>query len=360
MSTTRPIQAAILGGTGYGAGELLRLLTQHPRAEVVSVVTSSQAGQRVDDVHPHLRRFYDVALAERIDFDRLMGGEHAVLFSALPNGSSAPAIDAAVREADAKRAGRLKVIDLSGDFRLKRREAHEAHYAESAWMPQLRDRFVYGLPELLRAPIRGASFIANPGCLASAAILAAAPLACGGFRGAMVIDAKTGSSGSGRQLKETTHHPTRHSDFRAYKPLAHQHEPEILQAWGDPAGERIALSFVAQSMDVTRGIFVTVHLMLEEATYGAGEDVSTLMNVYREFYADSPFVRVVSDSPTLQDVVGSNFCDIGLARRGGRVIVMATLDNLVKGMAGTAIANMNLMCGLEETTGLWFPSVRPV
>ncbi len=354
------IKIAILGGRGYGTGELLRLLTQHPCAEVVSVVSSSQAGQRVDEVHPHLRGFYDLALAERIDFDRLLSGDHVVVFSALPNGSSAPAIDAVIREADAKRAGRLKVIDLSGDFRLTRREAHETHYAESAWIPHLRERFVYGLPELFRDRIRAASFIANPGCLASAAILAAAPLTQGGFRGTVVVDAKTGSSGSGRQLKETTHHPTRHADFRAYKPLAHQHEPEILHAWGDAGGERMALSFVAQSMDVTRGIFVTVHLTLEETTSGGGDDVATLMTLYRGFYSASPFVRVVEDSPTLQDVVGSNFCDIGLARRGRQVIVMAALDNLVKGMAGTAIQNMNLICGLEETTGLWFPSVRPV
>ncbi|GIK15861.1 MAG: N-acetyl-gamma-glutamyl-phosphate reductase [Planctomycetota bacterium] len=371
----KTIKVAILGGSGYGAGELLRLLTQHPHVEVVSVVTSSQAGQRVDAVHPHLRGFYDLVMTERIEFDRLLGGEHAVVFSALPNGSSGTTIEAVMRQVSPGApevrdpAGRhgLRVIDLSGDFRLTRREAHETHYAETPWMAELRSRFVYGFPELNRDRVRGATCIANPGCLASASILAAAPLVSGGFRGTVVVDAKTGSSGSGRQLKETTHHPTRHADFRAYKPLAHQHEPEILQAWGDAAGERIALSFVAQSMDVTRGIFVTAHVTLDEAAAAAlapaglsAPTVESLAQRYRMFYAGSPFVRVIEGSPTLQDVVGSNFCDLGVAVRGRQVIAMAALDNLVKGMAGTAIQNMNLMCGLEETAGLWRPSVRPV
>lgn len=367
MSDDRFIKVAILGGSGYGAGELLRLLTQHPHVDVISVVTSSQGGQRVDAVHPHLRGFYDMVMKEQVDFERLRGGGYAVVFSALPNGSSAAAIERLVREADMRNAGWLRVIDLSGDFRLTRREAHEAHYSESPWLPELRGRFVYGMPELNRQDVRRATSIANPGCLASASILAAAPLVSDGFRGTVVIDAKTGSSGSGRQLKETTHHPTRHADFRAYKPLAHQHEPEILQGWGDPAGERITLSFVAQSMDVTRGIFATAHVTLDDATARAlapfGSDAPTaesLAQRYRAFYAGSPFVRIVDGSPTLQDVVGSNFCDIGVAVRGRQVIAMAALDNLVKGMAGAAVQNMNLMCGLEETTGLWWPSVRPV
>ena len=220
---------------------------------------------------------------------------------------------------------------------------------------RVRSDFEYGLPELNRERIRGANRIANPGCLATAAILAAAPLADARFRGSLVIDAKTGSSGAGRTPKETTHHPTRHADFRAYKPLAHQHEPEILQALGDPLGQRIELSFVPQSMAVSRGIFATVHATLAEPM-----DEQTLVRRYEEFYAGSPFIRVTAGSPTLEDVVGSNFCDLGLAVRGRQVVAMSALDNLVKGMAGAAIQNMNLMCGLDETTGLWTPSLRPI
>ncbi len=386
---SRPIHVAILGGRGYGAGELLRLLTQHPVVTVVSVTSSSRPGAPLDEVHPHLRGFYDMQLAESVNLERLVAAEHAVVFSALPHGTSAPAIARLLGEGEAPAQPgrtarqeprppdgvreRLRVIDLSGDFRLRDADRHREHYPDTPLLPELRERFVYGLPELSRDRIRTARCVANPGCLAAASILAAAPLAEAGFAGTLAIDAKTGSTGSGRELKETTHHPTRHADFRAYKPLAHQHEPEILQALGDPRGQRIQTSFVAQSLDVARGIYVTVHTTLPDtmlggpAPYGsagaspspANLGGSALARRYREFYAGSPFVRIVDEPPALQNVVGANFCDIAVACRGRQVIVMAALDNLVKGMAGAAIQNMNLMCGLAETTGLWAPSFRP-
>lgn len=377
------VGVAILGGSGYGAGELLRLLTQHPAAEVAAVVSRSSPGAPVDRVHPHLRGFYGghgrpaLCMSVQLELDRLLAFDHAVLFSALPHGESGTAIEALLREAESHRGGdRLRIVDLSGDFRLRREREHRRHYPESPLRPGLRERFVYGLPELNREQIRAARCIANPGCLATAAILAAAPLARDGAAGPLVIDAKTGSSGSGRELKESTHHPTRHADFRAYKPLAHQHEPEIRQAlwgesdeWGtggqpvasDPHGgpqcecEDGRLSFVAQSMDAARGIFVTVH-----ATLPGAAGMESLAWRYTAFYEGSPFVRVVEGSPSLQNVVGSNFCDVSVAVRGRQVITMAALDNLVKGMAGTAIQNMNLMCGLTEETGLWWPAARPV
>jgi len=384
----RPIHVAILGASGYGAGELLRLLTQHAAAEVVSVTSTSRVREPVSRVHPHLRGFYDLTISETVNLPRLLDAEQAVVFSTLPHGASGAAIDGLLRQIErgggANEAGaRVKVIDLSADFRLRDERLHAVHYPESAAMPERRRAFVYGLPELYREEIRRARFVANPGCLATAAILAAAPLARDGrFSGPLVIDAKTGSSGSGSSLKETTHHPTRHADFRAYKPLAHQHEPEILQALNDPHGQRVRLSFVPQSMDAARGIYVTAHLALDahrserdaqsapppgEGRGGGLTETGTeaLRERYLSFYADCPFIRVLDEPPTLQDVVGSNFCDISVAARprpsgGAQVIVMAALDNLVKGMAGTAIQNMNLMCGLEETTGLWSPSFRPL
>ncbi len=355
---TRRIHVVILGARGYGAGELLRLLTQHEAVEVVCVTSTSCAGECVARVHPHLREFYDdLIVARAIDKERLFGTEHSVVFSALPHGASGAAVDKILGECESEvRSGRLKVVDLSGDFRLQDEELHQRYYPQSPLIRRCRGDFVYGLPELFRDEIRSSRCIANPGCLATASILAAAPLVRAGFcTGKVVVDAKTGSSGSGRALKETTHHPTRHSDFRAYKPLEHQHMPEILQAWGDPHGRRIDLSFVAQSVPTARGIFVTVHLTLPER----GE-ADALRREYEVFYEAAPFVRVVDDSPALQNVVGSNFCDVSVACRGRNVIAMAALDNLVKGMAGTAIQNMNLMCGLPETTGLWSPSYRPV
>jgi N-acetyl-gamma-glutamyl-phosphate reductase len=275
-----------------------------------------------------------------------------VVFSALPHGASGRAIEELLRQ-DAR--GRLKIIDLSGDLRLASVAEHRRHYPESAELTELRSRFVYGLPEILGMDIQAARWVANPGCLATAAILAGAPLMTAEFRGSVVIDAMTGSSGAGRALKETTHHPTRHADFRAYKALAHQHEPEILQAWGDPHGERLQTAFVAHSLPTARGIFVTLHATLPEPAAPAA-----LLQRYRSFYEGCPFVRVIDGSPALQDVVGSNFCDVSVTSRGPQVVAMAALDNLVKGMAGTAVHNLNLMCGLPQTTGLWSPALRPI
>jgi len=352
-----PVQVAILGAAGYGAGELLRLLVGHDGVRVTTLTSTSAAGAAVGDVHPHLRGFYDeVVIEERLDVARLAQEGPAVVFSALPHGVSAGALDELIRAAaDLGASDRLRLIDLSGDLRLKDVRIHARHYPETAALESLRASFVYGLPELGAGAIRSASRIANPGCLATAAILAAAPLVVPpGFRGKVVIDAKTGSSGSGRTLKETTHHPTRHADFRAYKPLAHQHEPEIVQAWGDPRGERITLSFVPQSMATARGIYVTAHLTLPDES-----DTDSVTARYKSFYATAPFIRVRSEPPALQNVVGSNFCDVSVVCRGREMLAMAALDNLVKGMAGAAIQNMNLMCGFDQRRGLWFPSFRP-
>ena len=353
---TRAMRVAVMGGSGFGAGELLRLLAAHPDASVVSITTTSQVGAEVGDVHPHLRGFYDLRLSNCVDLGQLLDGEQAVVFSTLPHGASAVAIDRLLADVQHRHGvERLRVIDLSGDLRLKAPTVHRRVYPETPVLDEWRTAFVYGLPEIAREQIRAARCTANPGCFAAASILAAAPLIGEAYRGCVVFDAKTGSSGSGRRLTESTHHPTRHANFRAYKPLAHRHESEILQALGDPLGERLRTSFVAQSMDTARGIYVTAHLELAEAA-----DTAAVRRRYRDFYADAPFVRVVEETPELQNVVGSNFCDVGVCCRGRQVIAMAALDNLIKGMAGTAIQNMNLMCGLPETAGLWVPSLRPV
>ncbi len=350
------VHVIILGGTGFSAGELLRLLTQHPDARVVSVCSSSARGRRVSDVHTHLRGFCDQPFDALPELESLCGAPHGVLISALPAGESGAALSALLRQHAATPGGAaLRVIDLSGDFRLNDVALHQRFYPETPPLDELRRRFVYGLPELNREAIRAAHLVSNPGCLASTAVLALAPLMKLRPRGPVAIDARTGSSGAGRQLKESTHHPTRHADFRAYRPLTHQHEPEIRQALGDVDGERLATSFVAHSLDVARGIFVTAHAELPEPI-----ETASLRAHYESFYAGRAFVRFRDESPTLQDVVGSNFCDLAVAARGRQVVVMAALDNLVKGAAGSAIQNLNLMCGLPETCGLWQPALRPL
>ena len=327
---SKPIHVAILGASGYGAGELLRLLVQHPHVAVVAVTSTSHVGKPIDAVHSHLRGFYDLTIADKIDRARFLDAEHAVLFSALPHGISGATLDQLLDELSATH---VKAIDLSGDLRLKDHGAHERAYPESPCCRSCRGEFVYGLPELNRERIRAASRIANPGCLATAAILAAAPLADARFRGPLVIDAKTGSSGAGRTPKETTHHPTRHADFRAYKPLCSPART------GNPSGPGRSLG-PADRAELRAAEHGGLARHFRDASMQRSRSrrmSQTLVRRYEEFYAGSPFVRVTAGSPTLEDVVGSNFCDLGVAARGRQVVAMSAIDNLVKGMAGTAI-----------------------
>ena len=348
----RQIGVAILGGTGFGAGELLRLLVRHSAVQVVSVVSSSQAGSRVSDQHPHLQSFYDELVFDgELPLKSLENFEHQVVFAALPHGKSAEGIQALLARPGSER---LRVIDLSGDFRLKNIQSRKAHYAESANSP-LQDEFVYGLTEINRNAVVGARLVANPGCLSSACALAVLPLTTGEFVGSIVFDAKTGTSGAGKTPSETKHHPLRNSSMTAYKVLEHRHEPEILEAIGDIEGSRIETVFVPHLLPSSRGIYATAYLKLPNSVTTA-----ELTKRYEQFFANSPFVRIRKKPPELADVLGSNFCDISVCARGRQVVAMAALDNLVKGMAGQAIQNLNLMTGLPESFGIWAPGLGPI
>ena len=347
---SKTIGAAIIGGTGYGAGELLRLLAVHSNVEVVSVVSASSAGTEISKHHTFLSGFYDgLKFTGELDPKALGKHENAVVFSALPHGKSAEAIAALLRN---KTAEKVKVIDLSGDFRLKDAAARSRHYPESDAAQDIAGKFVYGLTEQNREKIVKADCIANPGCLSGSCALAVLPLVDENFKGRIAFDAKTGSSGGGRTLAETMHHPFRHSNVNPYKVLEHRHEPEIRETLGDAKGVRVEITFVPHVLPISRGILTSAYLTLNTATTTA-----ELLERYRAFYKSSPFVRVKDGAPDLQGVVGSNFCDVSVAARGKEVVAFAALDNLVKGMAGQAIQNMNLMFGLEETAGLWTPSI---
>lgn len=345
------IGLGILGGTGYGAAELLRLLSLHPQTEVVSVVSRSAGGARVDKAHPQLSGFYELAFDSELDIDALAEYQAAAVFSALPHGTSAAVLLDLLPKLKERQ---IKVIDLSGDFRLRSPEAHARYYPHSPAAQDVRTQFRYGLPELFREQIQCCDLVANPGCLATAAALAAAPLLALSPSGQLAIDAKTGSSGSGKEPKAGTHHPTRHGNFRAYKPLAHQHEPELLETLQRTAAEVPPLSFLAQSIPVSRGIFVSVHAQLAKAT-----TTEALLEHIGEFYRGAPFIRLREEMPEINPVAGTNFCDISAAARGKQAIICTTLDNLVKGMAGQAIQNMNLMFELEERCGLMQPALGP-
>jgi N-acetyl-gamma-glutamyl-phosphate reductase len=270
------------------------------------------------------------------------------LFLALPHGQ---ALEIAPRLPTG-----LKVVDLSGDFRLRDPAAFEEHYGRAHTATELQREFVYGLTELNREQIKSARLVSNPGCFATATLLGLAPLASKGvLQGRVVVDAKTGSSGSGAKPAANTHHPQRSNSFYAYKPFTHQHVPEIEQTLGDVSGAwSNELVFMTHSLPVSRGIFASAYAELKDET-----TAEALSSLYEDFYRDSFFVRLVKGSPDINWVKASNFCDIGFAARGRQVAIFSAIDNLVKGAAGQAVQNMNLMFGLEETTGLLLVGGNP-
>lgn len=337
------VRVAIVGGTGYGGMELLRWLLPREDVEVVAI-TSRRSTAPVGDVHPHLRglttlAFTDVepaALAPQVD----------VLVFAAPHGVAAGAV-AGVLEA----CPRVRVIDLSGDFRLRDRYAYPRHYGWDHPAPGLLDLAVYGATECgQRDAIAGARLVANPGCHAIATLLATWPVARAGLvTGRVSVCSVTGSSGSGGTPGAGTHHPERFADFRAYRPLRHQHVPEIVQALGGEA-RAPAIDFVPHSGPFARGIHVTAFVPVAR---GAEAQAAA---AFPDAYAPAPFVRLLPEgTPQVRAVAGSNFADVGITRGDGLLCVTVAIDNLGKGMAGTAVQNMNLMLGLRETAGLAHP-----
>jgi len=248
-----------------------------------------------------------------------------------------------------------RVIDLSGDFRLSDSFSFEQHYSRKHTAMETQSQFVYGLTETNREAIRKARLIANPGCFATATLLGLAPLVANNFAdGRVVVDAKTGSSGSGARAAANTHHPQRMNSFYAYKPFTHQHVPEIEQELRNVGDWTNELVFMTHSLPVARGIFASIYV-------GLKTEISSneLYDLFAEYYRDSFFVRMVKGSPDINWVKTTNFCDLGLAVRGRQAVVFSALDNLVKGAAGQAVQNMNLMFGLDEKTGLLLVGTNP-
>jgi N-acetyl-gamma-glutamyl-phosphate reductase common form len=274
------------------------------------------------------------------------------LFLALPHGQ---ALEIAPRLPTG-----LKVIDLSGDFRLRDSAEFEEHYGRAHTATELQREFVYGLTEFNREKIKEARLVSNPGCFATATLLGLFPLSLtGALVGRVVVDAKTGSSGSGAKPAANTHHPQRTNSFYAYKPFTHQHVPEIEQALRDTGAApewNNELIFMTHSLPVSRGIFASIYAEVDEENVMTAEQIGW---IYESFYKDSFFVRLVKGSPDINWVKASNFCDIGFAVRGRQIAVFSAIDNLVKGAAGQAVQNMNLMFGLEETTGLLLVGGNP-
>jgi N-acetyl-gamma-glutamyl-phosphate reductase len=340
------IRIGIFGGSGYGGAELLRILLQHPYAEVALVTASERAGKRVGEVHRNLYGLTDLVFASApADLNSLDSLD--CIFLGLPHGQAMEIVPGLPET--------VKVIDLSGDFRLRDRESFEEHYGRAHTAMDTQAGFVYGLTEINRETIKSARLIANPGCFATATLLGLAPLVAANIiNGRVVVDAKTGSSGSGNKPAANTHHPQRMNSFYAYKPFTHQHVPEIeqeLQNVGDWTSE---LVFMTHSLPVARGIFASIYAEAKSAL-----TAEQLHATFADFYQDSFFVRLVQGSPDINWVKTTNFCDIGFAVRGKQLVVFSAIDNLVKGAAGQAVQNMNLMFGLDEKTGLMWMGTNP-
>lgn len=341
------LKVAIIGASGYTGVELIRLLSNHPEVEITAVTSEQSAGKSIAEVFPSLSGVFEKSL-EHISIETI-AQKADLVFTALPHQK---AMDYVPRFLELGK----KVIDLSADFRIKDAATYGAWYEEHK-APELLKEAVYGLPELHRTEIRNARLIANPGCYPTSAILALAPLLKNGLieASSLVIDSKSGVSGAGRSATQDTHFTEVNEGFKAYKVGEHRHTPEIEQELSILAGSQIRVSFTPHLLPVSRGILSTIYasLISQESGVRGQEELNDL---YDEFYKDERFVRVYPKGsfPNINNVKGSNFCDIGikLDKRTNRVVIISAIDNLTKGAAGQAVQNMNIMYGFPEDTAL--------
>jgi N-acetyl-gamma-glutamyl-phosphate reductase len=338
------MKVGIINVTGYAGVELARLLSRHPEVELASVTGRSAAGQSLGEVFPHLAGI-DLTIKARLD-------DVELVFSAMPHKESAGEIIPLLEKG-------IKVVDISADFRLKDAAQYDQWYGFSHPNPQLLAKAAYGLPELHRAEIASARLVANPGCYPTGAILALAPAVKAKLVGPdIVVDSKSGVSGAGRTLAMATHYSEANEDAAAYALEGHRHLPEITQELGQIYADRpLSVTFVPHLIPMTRGILTTCYATLASGKKG----IEAIRKLYLGFYKDEPFVRVADSPPHTKQTWGSNFCLVypTVDRRTGRLVVISAIDNLVKGAAGQAIQNMNLMLGLPEAMGLEALPVYP-
>ena len=335
----------------------MRLLLFHPQVELAQVVSASHAGQYVQSAHPNLRRVTTLRFAHPDDLTSC-----DVLLLCLPHGVSAG-------EIERYRGIAPRVIDLSADFRLRSPGLYERWYGAAHGAPHLLGEAVYGLPELRREELPGASLVSGTGCMATAAILGLAPLYRAGLVNEaipLVVEAKVGSSAAGAAPGVSSHHPDRSGAVRSFQPTGHRHTAELIQELGRASGAgelRQHVAFSATAVELVRGVLITAHVFVNEAI-----DERRLWRIYREAYQREPFIRLVKERggvyryPEPKILAGSNFCDIGFEYdpEQGRVVVMAALDNLMKGAVGNAVQALNCMYGWDESLGLTFPGLHPV
>lgn len=332
----------IIGGSGYTGGELMRLLSHHPDANITAVTSRSKKGQNISDTHPHLKKIFENIFEDLTPLD--VASRCDIAFTAVPHGTAMLIVPELID------AG-IKVIDLSADYRLST-EVFEKTYKLKHTDPR---QAVYGIPEL-HPEIKDQMFIANPGCYPTGASLAAAPLADAGLIEGAVFDSKSGISGAGAAPSAVSHYPNMAENIQPYKLTTHRHRAEIVQELTRLDGSLKNISFTPHVIPSVRGILTTAHIFMKKEL-----DKEEVNDIYHNFYRDRPFIRLIKGIPVLGNVRGSNFCDIGfeLDSENNRIVVVSAIDNLVKGASGQAVQNMNIMFGLPEITGLWLPGLAP-
>lgn len=327
---------SVAGASGYTGLEAVRLLAMHPHAKLSGMYSESTAGQELSEIYPGLGKFGEKTLLPMSELDN---DKSDVIILGLPHG-----ISAAVVQQLLSRGYKGKIIDMGSDLRLKTSQMYEEHYGYKHPHPELLDWFDYGLTEFYPDDIKKAWFVANPGCFATAMQLAVWPLVKSNVSENFTVTGMTGSSGSGAKVSKTTHFSSRFANVNAYKVFEHQHLGEVYQSLGRISQNKPGIHFIPVSGPFVRGIWMTVSFSCDEDT--------NLEVIYQSTFANSPLIRLTNGLPQLKNVVGSAYSDIGWVKKGGHAVVGVAIDNLIKGAAGQAIQNMNLMFGANEEAGL--------
>jgi N-acetyl-gamma-glutamyl-phosphate/LysW-gamma-L-alpha-aminoadipyl-6-phosphate reductase len=350
------MKVGVFGASGYVGGELLRLLLRHPEVELTAATSNTYSGKFIHRVHPNLRGKTNLKFLMS-DPSKIVD-ECDLLFVATPHGISSTFMPRILKTG-------LRVIDASADFRLKNPEDYPKWYGWDHKCPELLEKTTYGLPELHREEIRDAQLVACPGCMATTAILALVPIVKSGKveKNRIVADFKVGSSGAGVKPSLSSHHPEHYSVVRPSKPVGHRHTAEIEQELNALGEEDVSVAMSAHAVNMVRGILATCHVFLTCPVSSI-----EIWRLYRGQYGEEPFIRLIRDRkgvfryPDPKIVVGSNYCDIGfeIDKNVNRVVFLSALDNLMKGASGTAVQDMNIMCGWDEREGLWDSGLHPV
>lgn len=350
------MKVGVVGASGYVGGELLRLLVVHPKVEVNMVTSRQKAGEYVHRIHPSLKGFVDLTFSP-LDMEKLVNSCD-IVFTSVPHGKS----NKIVKELYGRG---IKIIDLSADFRLKNPKDYVKWYGWEHPFPELLSKSVYGVPELHREDIKKSQLVSCPGCMAVTSLLALKPLIENNLIDTehIVVDSKIGSSGAGIKANAGTHHAMRYGVIRPYKPAKHRHTGEIEQELGLIAKKTIKVSMSPHAVNIVRGILTTNHTFMKKPM-----SELELWKVYRNSYRNEPFLRFIRDKkglykfPDPKFLIGSNFCDIGfdIDEDNQRLVSLSASDNLMKGAAGSAIQNMNILYGFDETEGLKYTPLTPV